>query len=260
MSPAHGIQRRMIIRQTWQKLFSDPSLWTTRFVVSRSTNPTWQALVDAENETYGDIIQLSHLEENSHVANTVKTIEFFKYLTRMETNTETETSVLPGFQTKKWSFVSKIDDDSFLDAKSFYHNYLLPLQNGTRTIIARTIHMPNYTVPGGQFYTMTSDMVSLLANLHTDNPIADEAEDVLVGRLLYEANQDWLHIDLPNPIAFDYEATDLREEGKAFAAEDADLSGWRHAVGPEAINPHKLRDDETYIKVAACFDKEGVIV
>lgn len=259
MSPAHSIQRRMIIRQTWQRLFSDPLLWTTKFVIARAANPTWQAIIDAENGTYGDIIQLTHLEENSYVANTVKTIEFFKYLTRLEGKPETTHGLVPEYEIVKWKFVSKIDDDSFLDAKSFYGDYLLPLQHGNRTILARTIYQPNYTVPGGQFYTMTSDMVSLLANLHTENPISDEAEDVLVGRLLYEANKAWSHVDLPNPIAFDYEETQLREEGKGFAAENADLTTWRHAVGPGAINPHKMRDDETYVKVAACFNGEGVL-
>jgi len=251
MSPAHGMQRRMVIRQTWQRLYVDPSHWTTRFVVSRAANPTWQAIIDAENATYGDIVQLEHLEENGHVANTIKTIEFFKYLTR------TRTSV--GLQTGNWKWVTKIDDDSFLDARTFHRDYLKPLDDAKRTIIARTIHQPNFTVPGGQFYTLSSDVVSLLAELQTETPILDEPEDVLVGRLLYDANEDWTHIDLPNHIAFDYEDTQLREKGKALAADDADLSGWNHAVGPDAINPHKMRDDETYIKVASCFDEDGVI-
>lgn len=260
MSPVFGISRRMIIRRTWQSLFHEPSLWTTRFVVSRAANPTWQAIIEAENKTYGDIIQLSHLEETAHIANTVKSVEFFKYLAGTTMRTKTQPRVSLEAQIGDYEFVSKIDDDSFLDARSFFRNYLRPLKTKHRTIFARTVDKPNFNAPGGQFYTLTSDLVLLLADLHTENPIDDEDEDVLVGRLLYEAQQNWTHIDLPNPIAFDYEDTDLQESGKAFAAPDADLSGWRHAVGPESINPHKMRDDDTYIKVAACFNETGVIL
>lgn len=248
MSPAHSIQRRIIIRQTWQKLFANPSLWSTRFVISRAANPTWQAIIDAENATYGDIIQLNHLEESGHIANTIKTFQFFKYLVSM------------GTKMNQWKFISKIDDDSYLDAKAFYRDYLSQRLDSNRTIISRTIHMPNYTAPGGQFYTLTYDLVPLLVESYAANPIRNEFEDVLVGRLLYEANEEWRHIDLPNPIAFDYKDTELREEGEAFAAADADLSVWSHAVGPQAINPHKMKDDETYVKVAACFNENGVVI
>lgn len=256
MSPAHSIQRRQIIRQTWQRLFADPSLWAGKFVISRSANPTWQAIIDAENDTYGDIIQLTHLEENSRIATTVKPIEFFKYLTTMASNPGNLPNTLMG----KWKYVSKMDDDSFLDARTFYRNYLLKLQDQNRTLIARTIPKDNYTIPAGQFYTMTYDMVPLLVNLYEHNSITNEEEDVLVGRLLHEGNEGWLHIDLPNPVAFDYAETQLREAGKGFATKDADLSEASHAVGPGAINPHKMKDDETYVKVAACFDENGVLV
>ena len=246
MIPAHDIARRMIIRNTWQRLFANPSTWTTKFVISRAANPTWQAIIDAENNTYGDIIQLTHLEENGQVANSIKTQEFFKYLVQT-------------YGQIPWKFVSKIDDDSFLDAKAFYRKFLRSRLAKNRTIFGRTLTQPEFSYPGGQFYTLTSDMVSLLAKLHTENPISDAPEDLLVGRLLHEANEDWTLVDLPSSIAFDYEDTQLLEEGKAFAAQDADLDGWRHAVGQGSINPHKMRDEETYVKVAACFDDNGVI-
>ena len=273
ISSAHNIQRRMIIRETWQSLYSDPALWTTRFVISRAANPTWQSIIEAENQTFGDIIQLSHLEATGHVANTVKTIEFFKHLTasgqnreqtpvneKSQSNEDNLTQSWSENQLRKWKFVSKIDDDSFLDARNFWIRYLMPLQDSNRTIIARTLRRPNYTHPGGQFYTLTSDMVSLVADLHTKNPISDAPDDVLVGRLLYEAGESWTHVDLPNPVVFNYDDKQLLEEEKAFASADANLEGWLHAVGPQAINPHKLKNDATYVKVAACFNEQGVKV
>ena len=246
MIPVHGVARRMVIRHTWQRLYAKPSTWTTRFVIARAPNALWQEIIKAENKTYGDLIQLPHLEENSHVANTVKSVEFFKHLSKTH-------NPLP------WKFVSKIDDDSFLDAKTFYRDFLASRRTANRTIIGRTLPAPNYHYAGGQFYTLTDDMVSLVDHLHIQNPITDEDEDKLVGRLLYEAHEDWNLVDLPSRIAFDYEDKQLREEGKAFAAKDADLNAWAHAVGPESINPHKMKDQATYLKVAACFDEHGVI-
>lgn len=259
MSPAHGFQRRMIIRQTWQQLFADAAHWDTRFVISRAASPIWQAMIDAENQTYGDIIQLNHLEESGKVANTVKTIEFLKYLAGVTDRLETKSGASAGRPLGTWQFVSKIDDDSYLDAKAFWHDYLLPLRDRNRTLVARTVYQDNFTAPGGQFYTLTADLVALLVQLHTENPLTDVPEDVLIGQLLHEADESYTHIDLPNEIAFDYDDTQLLEQGKAFASPEADLSGWKHAVGPASVNPHKMRDDHTYVKVAECFDEHGVI-
>ena len=99
--------------------------------------------------------------------------------------------------------------------------------------------MGEYSYPGGQFYTMSWDVIALLARLHDENPIDDEAEDVLVDSLSYEAGEKWDHVNLPNEVAFDYQEVDLREEGKTFAGKNADLSKWKHAVGLESLNPHR---------------------
>ncbi|KAF2434173.1 hypothetical protein EJ08DRAFT_573453, partial [Tothia fuscella] len=247
-----------IIRTTWQHLFKNESIFTTRFVIS-NPGPLWQPVIKHENATYGDIIMLPYLNETAHVANTVKTIEFLKHLIS---------------QFQKWSFVTKLDDDSFLDAHAFYEQYLHPRLSAppitssdlddplssplARTILARTLHRGKYSYPGGQFYTMTWDMVSLLTKLHHENSIIDEHEDVMVGRLLYEAGESWNHVDLPNPVSFDYSDKDSMGNGSAWAKPDADLEKWNHAVGPGAINPHKMRDDETYLQVAACYDENGL--
>lgn len=86
----------------------------------------------------------------------------------------------------------------------------------------------------------------------------ESSDDMMIAELLYRANDTWTTIPLPNEVAFDYEETDLQDQIHAFAADDADLTKERHAVGLGSINPHKLTTDETYIKVAACFDENGV--
>jgi hypothetical protein len=259
ISPAHGIQRRSIIRNTWQRLYKNDTIFTSKFVIS-NPGPIWQEAIMAENATFGDLIILPHLEETGAVANSIKSIEFLKYLTTQ--------------QPRKWAFVSKLDDDSFLDAHAFYEQYLHPrlaaplpphpdLEDPlssplNRTIIGRTLHRGKYSYPGGQFYTMTWDIVKLLAQLHSENTIRDEHEDVLVGRLLYEAGEKWEHVDLPNSVSFDYSDKEARGDGSAWAKPNADLEKWNHAVGPGAINPHKMRNDETYLNVAACYDELGL--
>jgi galactosyltransferase len=249
-SPAHSLQRRQIIRLTWQTLFRNHSLFTTRFFIS---NPTalWETCIAQENATHGDIIILKDLEESPTIANTVKSIEFLKYLTSQAKD-------------HQWRFVSKIDDDSFIDPNAFYHKYLVPILNSKTqapTILGRELYSGAFRFPGGQFYTMTWPLAEKLSTLHRQNPITDELEDVLVGRLLFEAQEEWTLITLPNSVAFDYN-DDLGQviNGKktAWAKENADLDVWVHAVGPGAINPHKMRRDEEYLRVAACYDQNGL--
>jgi hypothetical protein len=258
VSPAHGIQRRSIVRNTWQRLYKNDSIIVTRFVVA-NPGPLWLPVLQAENATFGDIIMLDHLDESANTANTIKSIEFLKYLTT---------------KTQKYAFVTKLDDDSFLDSKTFYEEYLhpriiAPLPQKTdppsilsspmnRTIIARTLHRGKYSYPGGQFYTMTWDLVGLLTKLHNDNPVTDEHEDVLIGRLLFEAGEEWEHVDLPNPISFDYGDKGSVGNGSAWAKPGVDLEKWVHPVGKGAVNPHKMREDETYLSVASCYDEHGL--
>lgn len=256
ISAAQSVQRRAIIRSTWQTLYKNDTMFTTRFVLA-NPGELWSPVIAAENATYGDLIILSDLKEDAYMANTIKSIEFLKYLTTGNTS---------------YDFVTKIDEDSYLDAHNFWKTYLQPrivsdaqtikVESSalTRTIIARTLRRSTWTFPGGQFYTMTWDLAVLLSQLHAKHPIIDEYEDVLVGRLLHEAQVEWQHIDLPNEIAFDFEEKNLRGDGTAFAKDGADLNGWKHGVARGSVNPHKMKEDEEYLRVAACFDEKGVIL
>jgi hypothetical protein len=249
-SPAHSFQRRQIIRSTWQTLFKNHSLYDARFFISNPT-ASWESRIAKENAAHGDLMILKHLEESQTIANTVKSIEFLKYLTSRAKD-------------HQWKFISKIDDDSFIDPNAFYHKYLFPILKSNTpgpTIIARELSKGAFNFPGGQFYTMTWSLAEKLSMLHRQNPITNEHEDVLVGRLLFEAQEEWAFVNLPNSVAFDYD-DDLGQviEGRktAWAKDNADLNAWVHAVGPGAINPHKMRRDEEYLRVAACFDNNGL--
>jgi Galactosyltransferase len=264
ISAAHDQQRRNIIRSTWQSLYRDDDI-VTRFVIS-NPGDLWAPVVEHENATFRDLIVLPHLEETAKIANTIKSVELFKHLAA---------------QGQRWAYVSKLDDDSFLDARTFYREFLRPhlhqptsnsrfplnsipytapeLQPTNRTVFGRVLSREQFSYPGGQFYTLSWDTMTLLARLHTQNPITDEHEDVLVGRLMYEAGEHFDLIELPNRAAFDYNAKLARGDGTAWAKDGADLDAFAHAVGPGSINPHKMRSDEDYLHVAACFDKDGLI-
>jgi hypothetical protein len=246
MSPAWGVRRRSIIRATWQRLYRDIPM-TTRFVLA-DVDPLWRPVITAENRTYGDIIVLEGLPENRHIANTIKTMEFFKRLLSIN---------------QQWTFVSKIDDDSFLNARAFWEIYLHPLVNQTepsrsRTIIGRNVTNWGVNYPGGQFYTMTWDIVLVLASLQARFNITDTDEDLLVGKLLNAGREPWNFVTLPNPVAFDYDQNDALNSTTAWAKADSTQDAWSHALGEEAINPHKMKEPETYLRVAACFDEMGL--
>ena len=75
-------------------------------------------------------------------------------------------------------------------------------------------------------------------------------EDVLVGRLLYEAEARFDFVELDDSQAFDV-TDDLKR-----------LSKGNEVLGPmdaAAVNPHKMKDDEIYLRVAELFGKDGFV-
>lgn len=258
-------RRRNIIRATWQTLY--PNLaFDTRFVIAKPS-PLWQPLIKHENDTYGDLIVLENLEESAKVANTLKSVEFLKLVV--------DHSEALGAHHAPWQFVSKIDDDSFLDAERFYKEFIVPRlrpmqrsaaptttdetnhnhnESNNGTLIARRLVRPDrpFSTPGGQFYTLSFDLVRLIASTHAANPIADIAEDVLIGRLLYEAKADFDFVELDDTRAFD-----VSEDGRGRLSKGDNVE-----VGPmdeRAVNPHKMKDDEMYLRVAGLFGVEGFV-
>jgi hypothetical protein len=201
----------------------------------------WESQVKKENETYGDLIVLWQLEENPHIPITIKPLEFFKYLQ---------------VQGWKYDFVSEVDDDSFILVPEFYSKYLKPNIGRERVMIARQLRtrdpwdssssIPYYVFPGGQFCTLSWDLCTLLTSLHSVNPIDDVIEDKLLGLLLHEADEPYTFVILSSRVAFDV-GEDVKEP-----------DAWAHMVDEGAINPHKMKADDQYLRVAAFFDENGL--
>jgi hypothetical protein len=258
ISPYFGVSRRQIIRSTWQTLYKNSSITDFRFVIS-NPDPTWDVVLEHENATYGDLIALRHLEENNDVANTIKTVEFFKYL-------------LSG-QEKRWTFVTKVDDDSYLDARQFYQKWLEPMINNstnelvqgvpevTGIVIGKGLRTKgkDFTYPSGQFYTLSWDMVKTMAEQQEIHNVTT-FEDVLVGELLQRGHAEYKLMELPYTAAFEIAlgGTEVvNGKATAWAANGTELNAWFHPVGPGSINPHRMKKDEDYLLVAQCFGPHG---
>jgi beta-1,3-galactosyltransferase 1 len=247
ISKVDHLQRRQIIRQSWQRIFQNDTLFDPRFVIT-TPEELWRPIIEIENATYGDLIILPHEHENHKWANTVKTLE-------------TLTWVLDHL--RPYTFVSKLDEDSFIDPRTFWKYWLQPrIESDTvkGTYIGRELqNRYPFHYASGQFYTMSWDYVDLVTKLWKTNHITDEHEDVLTARLMYEAKVQYNLTWLPARTVFDYDDHFSNHDGTAWAPEgqDIDHAQW-HAVAQGAINVHQLKGDDEYLRVAACFDENGV--
>lgn len=249
MTIAKEQRRRNLIRTTWQRLYKDYPIKTVFFM--NNPTDTYRALIEHENATYGDIIVLDHLVEEPGPNKTVKPAELYKKLVR---------------EGQRYNWVTKMDDDSWIDVPNFIEQYLKPHWNHNTTIIARelinsnpddqTVWETGFNWPGGQFYAISWDFVELVAKLHEEHFVTNDHEDRLITRLLYDAKIPYNFVRLENPVAFDWGPAQGTKEG-ILAGEKDDLTKWVHPVGPGAINPHKMKTDQQYMKVAALYDEYG---
>jgi len=151
------------------------------------------------------------------------------------------------------TFVSKLDDDAFLNVPEFWHRYLAPrLQTpGGSYFIARNATQSTqtvpYLVPDGGFYTLTWDLVQLLAEEYPRHPRLEDMEPGRhAGFLLSQAGAEFEFVELENEIAFDYDAREINP------------GAWSHRVTEGAMNPQKMETDVEYLEVASYFDEEGL--
>ena len=233
MSAVDSLARRDTIRNTWQALYASP-VFETRFVIA-NYNDSWSYSIEQENRTYGDLVRLDNVEPGAKEAHTIKTMEYFKHIVAEA-----------GSRGRCYDFVSKIDDDVFLVATKFFSDYLAPRLHpmpATRTLIARWMQKTRrHPWPQGSFYTLSWDMILLLAQSHTQSSLFDIPEDVMVGELLGREQVKYEFVKLDKKRAFDVAGPDTHPPG---------------TVGKEAIAPHMLKDDKLYRQVASLFDESG---
>ncbi|KAG5925738.1 hypothetical protein E4U42_004003 [Claviceps africana] len=253
---AQDVERRMLIRSTWMRLFRDVP-FVPRFVVS-NPGAGWNETVRYENRTFGDMIVLDHLVEDDLTANTVKTLEFFKWLLNSG---------------QRYEYVTKLDTDLWLNAPAFWHRYLVPrldLSNdgaGPRyaATVKRTVIGQLYfsdsgynTFAHGSMYTMTWDMMELLVGLQERFSVIT-GEDATVGILMHKASERASFVNLGGGEKFDYDDADSRGDGTAYARAATHPQAQSHALhGQDVIAVHRLKDKELWMKVARCFTEKGI--
>lgn len=76
-SYASQTERRMLIRNTWQKYYAADGI-TFRFILGRSATLADEQIVEAENRTFGDLVVLNNIEDSDSGANSVKPMYFYK--------------------------------------------------------------------------------------------------------------------------------------------------------------------------------------
>jgi len=249
MIKATHLQRRHLIRNTWQRLYGGEGLFDAKFVIP-DPGEFWRPIIEQENATYGDIIMLNHERDTKKWASSVKTMEALRHVV--------ENSPKP------YTFVSKLDENAFLDARTFHDVWLAPRAANKTTENTYIGRRRQYSYPfkyaDGQFYTLSWDLVTRLVDLWNANPIDDEAEDVLIGRILYEEGIKYNITTLPPRAAFDYDREGEAGDGTAWSNPlhfvDGDHAS--HAIAIGSVNPAGLTDDGLYLAVAACFDENGI--
>jgi beta-1,3-galactosyltransferase 1 len=268
ISPAQDVDRRMLIRSTWMRMYADVP-FDPRFVIS-NPGSKWLEAVRFENRTYGDMIVLDHLPENSATANTIKTLEFYKWLVK---------------QGRRYEFVSKIDTDLFLNARGFWDRYIEPrLANTTasssstpaKTTPAKTTPAKKATVertvigqlyysrphdqayPHGSMYTHTWDLIELLAKLQEKDPVV-MGEDQAVGKLLQNAGEQVHLVNMNATEKFDYDDADARTADSPWARTATHPMAMLHALyGRDELAVHQLKDRNLFMKIANAFDSKGI--
>ena len=242
ISPALSQRRRNIIRTTWQSLYTGPPA-DFRFILA---NPgiEWYDVITAENNTHGDLIMLDHLTEGKALGMMTKEIDFALWLVESG---------------RQYNFVSKLDDDSYLDGNAFYDEYLSHrVEQGLQPTVEESViigrHMGRdgfiseqypFPYPGGQFWTMSWPVISALARQYNTSSTRAHWADVLIGKLLDEAGTEFNFVDMPHSEAFEYrEDIDDEEE-------------WEHVITSKSMNPHLLKEDELYLKVAGQMRSVG---
>lgn len=257
---AWDVKRRMLIRYTWMKMFKDVPM-DQRFVIS-NPGPQWTDIIQQENRTFGDMIVLDHLHEDDFTANTVKTIEFYRWLVEKSP--------------RKYEFVSKMDTDLFVNARAMWERKILPRLERTPTpdspdpVLTANV---NHTVigqfyfdgyhhtsfPHGAIYTVTWDIVELLPKLQDEFHII-AGEDVTMAWLLMKGKQKVTMAVLSESEKFEFDTKDMRPgERTPWARKGTDItSSWHALYGGDVLAIHQLKSDDDFLMVAECFDERGI--
>ena len=177
------------------------------------------------------------MNETWETANHIKFWEFAKHLQKYQ-----------GSRFPKYKFVSKVDDDSFINLPVFYKEFMAPYleqgKNSSHTLIGRKYDwFGGFEWVHGRFYTVSWDLMEIYARLHAENPYTDQNEDSLTGRYLFEHDIPYTIIEIPRNRSENTIET-VNGEPPGFIAEDT-------------VVVHYLKTNQRFLEIAALFNETG---
>lgn len=208
-----------------------------RFIIGNYSDNPWAPLIDAENKTYGDIWTLEDFgPETSASANTNKNMYFFNYMVQNQ-----------GIRTRRYDFVSKVDDDIWFNVPPYYNNFMAPRLPGglkhdpnTLTWIGRPMHWDReYVFASGRIYTVSWPLVEFLNQKWTSNPMTSYSEDQLMGYYLYEQRIPHEFVVMELEQAWDIGLESIVDDQN------------------KTMVIHSVKHDERLLEMSSIFDEEG---
>ena len=229
--------RRDIIRSTWASRYQHLP-YDFRFIVGNYSTSPWAPLIDAENSTHGDIWCLEDFGPETHeTANLNKNMYFFNYMVQHQ-----------GTRTRRYDFVSKVDDDNWFNVPPYYDAFMAPrLPGGPKhnasalTWIGRPMHWEReYVFASGRIYTISWPLLEFFVEKHTIDPRNDYSEDQLMGFYLYNER--------------------ISHEFVVMELEQAWDIGLEHVVDNRngTMIIHSVKHDERLLELSSFFDGDGM--
>lgn len=249
-SSSDDFQRRLIVRWTWVSIFRHAGIFDHVFAVS-STDPVLLPLIKKEHETYGDILLLDNITDTHWTANRIKPFEFFKKVTN------------EGWKGRTYDFVSKVDQDSFVDPIRIWNKYLKGRMQATGIQKDRLmLSMPHEAFcdcpsPQGGFYTLSWELAKVIARLYDgmEKPEEIGQEDCMVGRFPTDAGEEYEFVSMDAEESFDV----VGEEGNATARDWSQAQVERGGLeGLEKVAfLHQMKEEWKWLAVKEFFDEDG---
>lgn len=197
-------------------------------------------MIDSENATHGDIWALEEFKhEDAFTANHIKCMELFSELVRQQKRSG-----------RRYDFVSKVDDDNWLNIPTFYNTFIAPrLPNGEKynpdalTVIGRPMNWgKELTYTSGRMYTVSWGILEFLAEKYQENPGMDWeayhlAEDMLPEYYLWANNIEHEFVPVEMLQAWDI--------------------GLENVVDDKTMLIHCIKNNKRLMEINTIFDDRG---
>ena len=233
-------QRRELIRSMQINIFKDlPIDW--RFFLTNASE-YYRKEIEYENLMYNDTVVLSNVEDDIHTLNKTMYFEILKYIQEN----------MPDY-----NLVCKLDSEAFLNLKTLWPEYLEPnLYKKEPTFIGRILDSleANLTLQLVQ-PRVHSAFVAINWNLMR-----------LVNKLYYihwkVGDYAFAEIQLSHYLKDDiinYNNLTLSHKSSPhFDPKETNFTKPNHIITPDAVYVDELKTENDYLKVASCFDSNGL--